>query len=531
MSFLLFRRPARHALTAIHAVLAACALLILSIAHAAEPRSRGEIVVVTVHGTVSATMAGVTTPLYGGAILQLPATIRTGHDGALELRQGSSTFAAAANTELEIPQSAAADGLIERIVQIRGNAFYNVGKRERSRLRVETPYLVAVIKGTQFNVAAQQDSTTIALFEGRLEVRAADDSDVVDLHAGEIAIRHRGDVSISVLRMTAAVANRRIQDALVADSNGGSTQNTSNAAALGSQPRTDSVGADLGNPTTVGSDQVGGTVLPSAPAGASADILADVVTEAGGPAKVDTSVDVGDAVDVGVGAAVDLGAGSVTADVGVGVDVGGVSVDASVGAGVDLSAGSVTADIGAGVSAGDIGVDVGAGAAVDLGAGSVTADVSAGAGVGDVGVDVGVGAGVDLDAGSVTAGLEAGVGAGDIGADVGVDAGVGTGGVDVDVGADVDLGGVTADADVGVDVGTDGASVDVGVGVTPGVDVGAGVDVGSGGVSVDVGVGDILDVGIGLGSGGLDLGLGSGADDDESSGGLLGGLLRRRPRR
>src|SRR6202008_118812 len=150
--------------------------------------SRGDIVVVTVHGTVDATMAGMTVPLSAGAILELPATVRTGADGAVELRQGPSTFAAAGNTELEIPQSAAQDGLVERIIQIRGKAFYSIGKRTGTRLRVEAPYLVAVIKGTQFNVAAQEDSTTIALFEGHLEVRASDDSDVVALEAGEIAI-------------------------------------------------------------------------------------------------------------------------------------------------------------------------------------------------------------------------------------------------------------------------------------------------------------------------------------------------------
>ena len=161
-------------------------------------------------------MAGMTVPLSAGAILQLPATVRTGADGAVELRQGNSTFAAAGNTELEIPQSAAEDGLIERIIQVRGNAFYNIGKRTGTRLRVEAPYLVAVIKGTQFNVAAQDDSTTIALFEGRLEVRASDDSDVVDLDAGEIAIRRRNDVSISVLRLNAARGDTRRNPELAA---------------------------------------------------------------------------------------------------------------------------------------------------------------------------------------------------------------------------------------------------------------------------------------------------------------------------
>ena len=200
-------------------------------AMAAATPSRGDIVAVTVHGTVSATMAGMTVPLSDGAILQLPATVRTGADGAVELRQGNSTFAAAGNTELEIPQSAAEDGLVERIVQIRGNAFYSIGKRTGTRLRVEAPYLVAVIKGTQFNVAAQEDSTTIALFEGHLEVRASDESDVVDLDAGEIAIRRRNDVSISVLRLNAAARDARRNQELAARPQENSQGSNSDAVA------------------------------------------------------------------------------------------------------------------------------------------------------------------------------------------------------------------------------------------------------------------------------------------------------------
>lgn len=45
MSIAAFRRRARHTLTAIRAVFAACMLPALGAAHAAEPRSRGEIVV------------------------------------------------------------------------------------------------------------------------------------------------------------------------------------------------------------------------------------------------------------------------------------------------------------------------------------------------------------------------------------------------------------------------------------------------------------------------------------------------------
>ena len=93
--------------------LTACLIAYMPLcATAADVASRGDIVAVTVHGTATATMAGMTVPLSAGAILQLPATVRTGADGAVELRQGNSTFAAAGNTELEIPQSAAQDGLV-----------------------------------------------------------------------------------------------------------------------------------------------------------------------------------------------------------------------------------------------------------------------------------------------------------------------------------------------------------------------------------------------------------------------------------
>jgi hypothetical protein len=434
---------------------------------AAATASRGDVVVATVHGTVSATMAGMTVPLAAGAILQLPATVRTGADGAVELRQGNSTFAAAGNTELEIPQSAAEDGLVERIIQVRGNAFYNIGKRTGTRLRVEAPYLVAVIKGTQFNVAAQDDSTTIALFEGHLEVRASDDSDVVDLHAGEIAIRRRNDVSISVLRLNAArggdtrrnpeLAARQQADSPTSD--GGTTVARNGGTATA--PRV--------NVTTPDDVDLGNAVTPTE-RGRLVDTLdtdATVVAKTEVVANIDArvSVDVPDgAVDVGIDARAVVGEVA--------------SVDAGVGAAVDVTAGTADIDVGASVAAADVvTVDTSVGAAADLPAGTV-----------DVGVDTSVAA----------VGLPV-----DVGASAAVDAGAGT----VDVGLDTSVAGADVGAAVGVDVGS-GVSADVGVGP---VDVG--LDVGSGGIDLDLGLGASDDSG---NSGGLLGGLG----------GLLGGRKR-----
>ncbi len=166
----------------------------------------GDITIVSLKGDVHVTMLGAERPVHVGSILELPATLRTGRDGAVGLRQGATSVDIGPDTQLEFPALAVAGGPIDRIVQPRGNAFYSVGKRPGRKLRVETPLLVGVVKGTQFNVAVQENSATFSLFEGLLEIRAADESSVVDIRAGEIASRHPGDAAIGVLKMDAKAA-------------------------------------------------------------------------------------------------------------------------------------------------------------------------------------------------------------------------------------------------------------------------------------------------------------------------------------
>src|SRR6185503_13038023 len=192
-----------------HVVRYSLAIMLACVALCASPAARaldtGDIVVASVKGEVHVAMKGTERAVRAGTVLELPATVRTGRDGAIDLKQGATSVSVGPDTLLEFPALEKAGGPIDRIVQPRGNAFYSIGKREGRKLRVETPYLVGVVKGTQFNVAAQGDSTTISLFEGRLEVHATDESDVVDLNAGEIATRKRGDKTITVLKMDGKV--------------------------------------------------------------------------------------------------------------------------------------------------------------------------------------------------------------------------------------------------------------------------------------------------------------------------------------
>ena len=126
------------------------------------------VTVTAVAGVVDVTMAGNTVAVSSNSTVLLPARIVAGHDGNVGLTQAGTNINVANDTDVEIPAEAVDGDLIARLVQHRGNVFYDVAPRDVGKLRVETPLLVAVIKGTQFNVAVQQDSTTISLFEGRL---------------------------------------------------------------------------------------------------------------------------------------------------------------------------------------------------------------------------------------------------------------------------------------------------------------------------------------------------------------------------
>src|SRR5688572_3503962 len=169
--------------------------------NAVHDADSSRISVTAVAGDVDFTMVGNTVAVAPNTTVLLPARIVTGDDGNVGLTQAGTNITVASDTDVEIPAEAVDGNLIARLVQHRGNVFYDVAPRDLGKLRVETPLLVAVIKGTQFNVAVQPGSTTISLFEGRLEIRTPDNSDVVQLNAGEIAIRSLIDTEIRVVGM------------------------------------------------------------------------------------------------------------------------------------------------------------------------------------------------------------------------------------------------------------------------------------------------------------------------------------------
>ena len=189
-------------------VVAAAISMTSGVIHARALEGQTPVVVSAVHGDVQVTSAGAPVKASVGVIVKLPATVRTGADGSIELRQGETIVSAAPGAQLDIPLSADPAQTLDRITQSSGNVYYSIAKRTSSKLRVETRYLVAVIKGTQFNVAVTGTASTLSLLEGSVELRSADGSDVVDIAAGQVGTLSIDQPRIRVLSLTTGKAIR-----------------------------------------------------------------------------------------------------------------------------------------------------------------------------------------------------------------------------------------------------------------------------------------------------------------------------------
>src|SRR5882672_2570906 len=105
-------------------------------------------------------------------------TIRTGRNGRVLLVRGEESILVSPNSVIGIPTEKK-DGLSTTIVQQAGSILLDVEKRNVKHFEVETPYLAAVVKGTQFRVSVNATNTRIDVIRGQVEV--------ADFRSGQIA--------------------------------------------------------------------------------------------------------------------------------------------------------------------------------------------------------------------------------------------------------------------------------------------------------------------------------------------------------
>jgi hypothetical protein len=105
-------------------------------------------------------------------------TIRTGRNGRVLLVRGEESILIAPNSVIGLPAEKK-EGLSTTITQQAGSILLEVEKKNVKHFEVETPYLAAVVKGTQFRVTVSASGATVDVVRGQVEV--------ADFKSGQIA--------------------------------------------------------------------------------------------------------------------------------------------------------------------------------------------------------------------------------------------------------------------------------------------------------------------------------------------------------
>ena len=96
-------------------------------------------------------------------------SIRTGPSGRVLLTRGEETILISPNSVVALPDKPQ-DGLSTTIIEQAGSILIKAEKRNVKHFQVETPYLAAVVKGTQFRVDVGQKGSRVEVLEGKVEV-------------------------------------------------------------------------------------------------------------------------------------------------------------------------------------------------------------------------------------------------------------------------------------------------------------------------------------------------------------------------
>ena len=113
-------------------------------------------------------------------------TIRTGRNGRVLLVRGAETILVSPNSVIGLPTEKK-DGLSTTIVQQAGSILLEVEKRNVRHFEVETPYLAAVVKGTQFRVSVSAGSARIEVTRGQVEVADFRSGQIAQVMPGQVA--------------------------------------------------------------------------------------------------------------------------------------------------------------------------------------------------------------------------------------------------------------------------------------------------------------------------------------------------------
>jgi hypothetical protein len=137
--------------------------------------------------------------LTGNATVKPGDTIRTGPNGRVLLVRGAETILISANSTMGI-SGEKKEGLSTVIVQQAGSILLEVEKRNVQHFEVATPYLAAVVKGTQFRVSITNNDSHVDVLRGQVQV--------TDYKTGQFALVNPGQVAKVLLQGSGGLSLR-----------------------------------------------------------------------------------------------------------------------------------------------------------------------------------------------------------------------------------------------------------------------------------------------------------------------------------
>src|SRR5689334_5286162 len=125
--------------------------------------------------------------------------IRTGANGRVLLTRGAETMLLSANSVVSLPAEQQG-GMSTTIRQQAGTILLEVEKRNVKHFQVETPYLAAVVKGTQFRVTVDKDDSRVDVLRGQVEVidfKSGQFTQVFPSQSARVSAQGTGGLSLS----------------------------------------------------------------------------------------------------------------------------------------------------------------------------------------------------------------------------------------------------------------------------------------------------------------------------------------------
>jgi hypothetical protein len=149
-------------------------------------------------GEVSIDAGGIVTSAERGLVLNPGDIVETGEAGRAVIVRGAEYVILSPKSRIRIAAPTAADQQTQ-ISQAFGTADFKIQKKATGSFGVKTPFLAAVVKGTEFNVTVSDAGARVQVTEGMVEVSTLDGGASDLIIPGRVARVDAGDRQLLVV--------------------------------------------------------------------------------------------------------------------------------------------------------------------------------------------------------------------------------------------------------------------------------------------------------------------------------------------